>query len=151
MERYCVFDVGSRRVALPMDVVRETIPRVELAPMILTADFVLGLFALRGEVFSVLSLESFIGIEESEELPAPAVPNLLVIERGPVRFAVPVRRISSVEVDLSQLEPHPQSALYPVLQARASDSVGPFEILEFDRLQASLPQALAFDRLFHAA
>ena len=70
-----------------------------------------------------------------------------MIEQDGVRFAVPVTRVSTVEVDVDQLEPHPQSVIYPVLDAQSADESGPFHILQFDRLQASLRQALGFQQL----
>jgi purine-binding chemotaxis protein CheW len=58
MTAYCVFDVGDRRVGLPMDHVREIIEQsgVTPVPVPLAPDFVRGLFNLRGQVLPFLDL-----------------------------------------------------------------------------------------------
>ena len=67
MKRFCIFNAGNQRLALPMTCVRETIPPVELAPMVLAPEFVRGLFALRGEILSVLDLAQFVGAQPGQE------------------------------------------------------------------------------------
>jgi chemotaxis signal transduction protein len=145
MDRFCIFNAGSHRVALPMTCVRETVQNTELVPMVLAPEFVRGLFALRGEILSVLDLAPFVGAPSDAE--PDAADTLLVVEQGGVRFAVPVTRVSTAEVDTSLLEAHPQSAIYPVLEAQSSDASGAFHILQFDRLQSSLRQAMGFQQL----
>ena len=81
---YCVFDVGDRRVGLPMAHVREIIEQsgVTPVPVPLSPDFVRGLFNLRGQVLPFLDLAPFVGAIRAR---GRSGDRAMVVERGNFR------------------------------------------------------------------
>ena len=143
MTAYCVFDVGDRRVGLPMDHVREIIEQsgVTPVPVPLAPDFVRGLFNLRGQVLPFLDLAPFVGAVRSG---GRASDRAMVVERGDFRFAVGGERIDTFEVDPATFQPLTDAALFPSLDAEALSERGNFQVIHLDRLEACLSQACKF-------
>jgi len=143
MISYCVFNVGQRRIGLPLEHVREIIDQQHIVPtpIPLTPAFMRGLFNLRGQVLPYLDLAPFVGATAPVAAPSPA-DRAVIVERGPFRFATPARRIDTVEADPATFTAPAQAALYPALDAEAQTDDGQFEILHLDRLEACLSQAM---------
>ncbi len=143
MTAYCVFDVGDRRVGLPMDHVREIIEQSTVAPVPvpLMPEFVRGLFNLRGQVLPLLDLAPFVGALRSG---GQAGDRAMVVERGGFRFAVNGERIDTFEVDPATFQPLTDAALCPALDAEAPSERGNFQVIHLDRLEACLSQACKF-------
>jgi chemotaxis signal transduction protein len=143
MNSYCVFNVGERRVGIPLAHVREIIePHLAVAtPVPLTPPFVHGLFNLRGQVLPYLDLAPFIGAEEKSPPLAPG-DRAVIVERGQLRFATTGRRIDTVEADPTTFAPLENAALYPALDAEADTDYGRFHVIHLDRLEACLCQSL---------
>src|SRR5262245_14568405 len=104
MTAYCVFNVGERRVGVPMAHVREIIEQAAVSPVPvpLVPDFVRGLFNLRGQVLPFLDLAPFVGALDSS---SRASDRAMVVERGDFRFAVGGERIDTLEVDPATFQP----------------------------------------------
>lgn len=148
MERYCTFEVGARRIGLPLALVRETLPPCPTLPLVLGPPWVLGLFSVRGQVVPVVDISRFVGsAQEGENEPRHAATHFVLVEQGDFRFAVPTHRVGTAEADPANLPPHPQSAIHPALEAEAEDALGTFHIVQLDRLQSTLGQALGFTQL----
>ena len=146
MTAFCVFDVGDRRVGLPMAHVCEIIERqvVTPVPVPLAPPFVRGLFNLRGQVLPFLDLAPFVGaLLQGGEAGDRAV----VVERSSFRFATSGARIDTVEVDPATFQPLADAALFPALAAEASGPRGNFLVIHLDRLEACLGQALKLGEL----
>lgn len=143
MTAFCVFDVGDRRVGLPMAHVREIIEREVVSPVRvpLVPDFVRGLFNLRGQVLPFLDLAPFVGAVRSG---GSAANRAMVVERGDFRFAVSGERIDTIEVDPLSFQPLRDAALFPALEAEAPSQRGAFHVIHLDRLEACLSQACKF-------
>jgi purine-binding chemotaxis protein CheW len=143
MTAYCVFNVGDRRVGLPMAHVREIVEQavVSPVPVPLAPDFVRGLFNLRGQVLPFLDLAPFVG---AAGLGSRASDRAMVVERGDFRFAVSGERIDTLEVDPATFQPMTDAALFPALDAEASSERGNFQVIHLDRLEACLSQACKF-------
>ena len=149
MTAYCVFDVGDRRVGLPMAHVREIIEQsvVSPVPVPLAPDFVRGLFNLRGQVLPFLDLAPFVGAVRSGAASGAANDRAMVVERGDFRFAVSGERIDTLEVDPATFQPLTDGALFPSLDAEAPSERGNFQVIHLDRLEACLSQAMKFSEL----
>lgn len=147
MNAYCVFNVGDRRIGLPMTSVREILETdlVSPTPLPLVPAFMRGLFNLRGQVLPCLDLSAFIGATKTAA-PLPS-DRAVIIERGNFRFATVGQRIDSVEADPEKFQPIKDAALYPALDAEARSVRGSFHVLHLDRLEACLSQALKFNEL----
>jgi len=143
MISYCVFNVGERRIGIPMTNVREIIEHqfVNPTPIPLAPPLLHGLFNLRGQVLPYLDLSPFVGAEK-ETGTIGRDDRAIIVERGNLRFATSGRRIDTVEADPSQFQPLDNAALYPALDAEAQTDRGNFEIIHLDRLEACLAQAL---------
>jgi len=150
MTPYCVFDVGDRRVGLPMAHVREIIEHgvITPVPVPLTSEFVRGLFNLRGQVLPFLDLAPFVGAVRSGER---ASERAVVVERGEFRFAASGDHIDTLEVDPATFQPLTDAALFPALEAEAPAERGDFQVIHLDRLEACLSQAMKFGELAGAA
>lgn len=148
MERYCTLQVANRRVGLPLALVRETLAPVPTSPLVLGPDWIIGLFSIRGQVIPVVDLAYFVGAEapEDDSLIRDAT-HFVLVEHGDFRFAVPTSRVSTVEVDDSAFQTHPDSAMYPALHAEMLEQGTTVHIIQLDRLKATLSQALGFARL----
>lgn len=142
MTSYCVFNVGDRRIGLPMTSVREILETelVSPTPLPLVPSYVHGLFNLRGQVLPFLDLAPFVGATR----PAVAGPSdrAVIIERGKFRFGTLGQRIDTLAVAPDQLRPLADAALHPALDAEAQTLRGNFHIVHLDRLEACLSQAL---------
>jgi chemotaxis signal transduction protein len=145
MERYCVFNAGSRRVAIPLSLVRETLAPASTSPLVLGPYWLIGLFSVRGQVIPIVDLRSFIGGDVVTEA-APAT-HFVLVEQGDFRIAIPASGVGTALVDTTALQPHPESAMYPALEAEITDAAGCFHVVHLDRLEATLGQALGFHRL----
>jgi purine-binding chemotaxis protein CheW len=143
MAFYCAFDVGGRRVGIDMRHVRETIETMESTPVLFTPPFVLGLINLRGQVLPAYDLTTFLGGTPR----TGAWERAVVVERDGLRFATPASRIATVEAEESSFTPHPEIALYPSLEARVPLPEAEFDLLNLDRLEACLSQAMQFHEL----
>jgi purine-binding chemotaxis protein CheW len=143
MISYCVFNVGDRRVGIPLSHVREIIEHhlVVPTPIPLTPQFVHGLFNLRGQVLPWLDLSPFVGTQE--KLAAPGRDDrAVVVERGQLRFAASGQRIDTVEADPATFIPLENAALHPALDGEADTDYGRFYVIHLDRLEACLVQSL---------
>jgi purine-binding chemotaxis protein CheW len=150
MTAFCVFDVGDRRVGLPMDHVREIIEQsaVTTVPVPLAPEFVRGLFNLRGQVLPFLDLAPFVGaVRSSPRTGARAGERAMVVERGDFRFATNGDRIDTLEVDPATFQPLTDAALFPSLDAEAQTERGSFQVIHLDRLEACLSQSCRFSDL----
>ena len=149
MTAYCVFEVGNRRVGLPMAHVREIIEQEAVSPVSvpLAPEFVLGLFNLRGQVVPFLDLAPFVGAIRSGASSGAAVDRALVVERGDFRFATIGDRIDTIEVDPTTFQPLADAALFPALDAEAQTEGGNFQVIHLDRLEACLGHAMKFGEL----
>lgn len=148
---YCVFNIGDRRVGLPMHYVREILePRQILTtPVPHTPAFVRGLFNLRGQVLPYYDLATFVGAAGEAAAPRAnggttpgADERALIVERGEFRFGMVGRRIDTVEADDAALQPLASGALHPALDGEARTEVGNFDVIHLDRLEACLIQSL---------
>lgn len=148
MDRFCTFLVGSRRIGLPLALVRETLPPTPMSPLLLGPAWVLGLISVRGQVIPVLDLGAFVGSGTASHLGSET--HFVLIEYGEFRFVVATHEVGTTETEVAHLPSHSESAIYPALDAQAEDASGPFHIIQLDRLQASLTQALGFERLIAA-
>lgn len=148
MNTLCVFTVGDRRVGVEMTSVREIIDAPTPTPIPLTPGFVRGLFNLRGEVLSLLDLESFVGATKRPEL---AADRALVVNHKSLRFAVPTREIRTLLPESLPSDLHPEAVVYPSLEIELHALEGNIHILNLDRLSASLGQAFHFTNLAEAA
>jgi purine-binding chemotaxis protein CheW len=145
MTAYCVFNVGDRRVGLPMAHVREIVEQqvVSPVPVPLVPEFVRGLFNLRGQVLPFLDLAPFVGAARS----ATGGDRAMVVERGDFRFALNGDRIDTLEVDPATFQPLADAALFPALDAEAQTVRGNFHVIHLDRLEACLAQSCRFSDL----
>jgi len=143
MISYCVFNVGERRVGIPLAQVREIVEPTHIVPtpIPLTPPFVHGLFNLRGQVLPLLDLAPFVGAQEKTSVPG-GQERAVIVERGHLRFATPGRRIDTIEADPEQFTPLAGAALYPALEAEANTEYGRFQVIQLDRLEACLAQSL---------
>jgi purine-binding chemotaxis protein CheW len=150
MTSFCVFDVGERRVGLPMAHVREIIEHtvISTVPVPLAPEFVRGLFNLRGQVLPYVDLGPFVGAIRTKTRPSDRA---LVIERGDFRFAMDAKRIDTLEVDTETFQPLKDAVLFPALDAEAAHERGNFQVIHLDRLEACLSQAMKFNELADAA
>jgi purine-binding chemotaxis protein CheW len=146
MTAFCVFDVGNRRVGLPMAHVREIIEHGMVAPVPvpLAPEFVRGLFNLRGQVLPCVDLGPFVGAVRADQRTSERA---VVVERDDFRFATSGDRIDTVEVDPATLQPPADAALFPALDAEAQTERGSFHVIHLDRLEACLGQAMKFGEL----
>ena len=149
MDAYCVFDVGDRRVGLPMANVREIIEQGDVSPVPvpLAPEFVRGLFNLRGQVVPFLDLAPFVGLDRSRSSSSAVGNRVLVVERGDFRFATSGDQIYMLEVDPATFQPLADAALFPALDAGAHTARGYFQVIHLDRLEACLGQAMKFGEL----
>jgi purine-binding chemotaxis protein CheW len=142
MTSYCVFNVGDRRIGIPMTSVREILGAELIAPTTvpLVPEFVHGIFNLRGQVVPFLDLSSFVGAtpQKADAESARAV----IVERGDFRFATLGQRIDTVEAGEESFQPLAGAALHPALEAVAQTERGDFQVIHLDRLEACLKQAL---------
>lgn len=141
MIAYCVFNVGDRRVGVPMVHVREIVDQslISPVPLPLSPDFVHGLFNLRGQVLPYLDLSTFVGATQSGK---SAGGRAVLVERGDFRFATNGERIDTLEVDPATFQPLNDAALLPALDVEAQSERGNFQIIHLDRLEACLKQSL---------
>jgi chemotaxis signal transduction protein len=143
MTSYCVFNVGDRRIGIPMTSVREILGAEQIVPTTvpLAPEFVQGIFNLRGQVVPYLDLSRFIG-----GTPAAVAPGREgragVVERGDFRFATLGERIDTQEAGEESLAVLAEGALHPALEAEARTERGTFHVIHLDRLEACLKQAL---------
>jgi purine-binding chemotaxis protein CheW len=147
---FCVFDVGERRVGLPMGHVREIIEHgiISTVPVPLAPEFVRGLFNLRGQVLPYLDLGPFVGAVRTRTRPSDRA---MVIERGDFRFAIDGKRIDTLEVDPETFRPLKDAVLFPALEAEAPHERGNFQVIHLDRLEACVSQAMKFNELAEPA
>jgi hypothetical protein len=150
MTAFCVFDVGERRVGLPMAYVREIIEQgvVSTVPVPLAPEFVRGLFNLRGQVLPYFNLGPFVGAIRTR---TRASEQAMVIERGDFRFATDGRRIDTLEADPETFQPLKDAVLFPALDAEVPHERGNFQAIHLDRLEACLNQAMKFNELAEPA
>lgn len=150
MNSYCVFNVGDRRIGIPMASVREILGKEFIAttPIPLAPDFMHGLFNLRGQVLPFLDLSSFIGATRTAT-PA-ADERAVIVERGNFRFATVGQKIDTVEASLETFVPIEDAALHPAIDAEAQTERGRFHVIHLDRLEACLGQALKFTETVEA-
>jgi purine-binding chemotaxis protein CheW len=144
MSAYCVFNVGDRRIGIPMTSVREILGKelIALTPLPLVPDFMDGVFNLRGQVLPLLNLSGLVGAKADGE--ASAADRAVVVERGGFRFATLGRQIDTLEAGEDALRPVEGAALYPALEAEAHTERGNFQVIHLDRLEACLTQSLKF-------
>jgi len=144
MSSYCVFNVGDRRVGIPMTCVREILEKefVVPTPVPLAPEFVHGLFNLRGQVLPFLDLADFVGAGPTKVVSASD--RAVIVERGDFRFATIGQRIDTVEAGDELLLPMEGAALHPALDAEAQTDRGSFHVIHLDRLEACLKQAMKF-------
>jgi purine-binding chemotaxis protein CheW len=144
MIAYCVFNIGDRRVGIPMTSVREILDKEFIAPtpIPLAPEFVHGLFNLRGQVLPFLDLSGFVG---ATAMNGPTSSDrAVIVERGDFRFATLGQRIDTVEVGEETLQPLAGAALHPALDSEAQTERGSFQVIHLDRLEACLKQSLKF-------
>jgi len=143
MTSYCVFNVGERRVGIPLAHVREIIEHqlIVPTPIPLTPPFIQGLFNLRGQVLPFLDLASFVGAQEKSAAPGRQ-DRAVIVERGPFRFATTGRRIDTIDADPGKFTPLESGVSHPALEAEANTDYGRFHVLHLDRLEACLVQSL---------
>lgn len=151
MNTYCVFNIGDRRVGLPMTCVREILDQefVVPTPIPLTPGFMHGLFNLRGQVMPLLDLSEFIGAAPLKS--ANATGRAVIVERDALRFATIGHRIDTIDAADETLQPIGSAALFPALDAEAQTGRGNFQIIHLDRLEACLKQALKLNEGADAA
>lgn len=142
MNTYCVFNIGDRRVGLPMTCVREILEKdfITPAPIPLTPRFMHGLFNLRGQVMPFLDLSEFIGAAPVKTL--NGTERAVIVERGELRFATMGHRIDTIDAADENLQSIGSAALFPALDAEAQTARGNFQIIHLDRLEACLKQAM---------
>ena len=146
MSSYCVFNVGDRRVGIPMTSVREILEKEFIVPTLipLAPEFVHGLFNLRGQVLPFLDLSGFVGASATN-IPIPSTADrAVIVERGDFRFATLGQRIDTVEAGEEALQPLAGAALHPALDSEAQTDRGSFHVIHLDRLEACLKQSLKF-------
>lgn len=143
MSAYCVFNVGDRRIGIPMTNVREILEKDFIAPtpVPLAPGFVHGLFNLRGQVLPFLDLSGFVGAKPG---PTSVSERAVIVERGEFRFATLGQRIDTIEATAETMQPVNGAALYPALEAEAQTARGNFQVIHLDRLEACLKQSLKF-------
>lgn len=142
MNTYCVFNIGDRRVGLPMTCVREILEKdfVTPAPIPLTPGFMHGLFNLRGQVMPLIDLSEFIGAAPMKTV--NGTERAVIVERGALRFATIGHRIDTLDAADETLQPIGSAALFPALEAEAQTARGNFQIIHLDRLEACLKQSM---------
>ena len=144
MTSYCVFNVGDRRIGIPMTDVREVIePRLIVpTPMPLMPAFVRGLFNHRGQIIPYLDLAPFLGAEATPA--GPANQRAVIVERGNFRFATVGGEFETIAADPATFQAPADAALYPALDQEAKTRRGTFTVLHLDRLEACLAQTLKY-------
>lgn len=143
MSAYCVFNVGDRRIGIPMTSVREILEAdfITPTPVPLAPEFVQGLFNLRGQVLPFLDLSGFIGARPASTATSERA---VIVARGEFRFATLGQRIDTIEATEEAMQPVTGAALYPALEAEAQTTRGNFHVIHLDRLEACLKQSLKF-------
>lgn len=147
MNSYCVFNVGERRVGIPMTSVRGILEKEFIVPTAipLAPEFVHGLFNLRGQVLPFLDLSGFVGATVTNaESPGDRA---VIVERGDFRFATLGHRIDTVEIGEESLQPLTGAALHPALDSEVQTERGSFHVIHLDRLEACLKQSLKFNEV----
>jgi chemotaxis signal transduction protein len=144
MTAYCVFNVGARRIGIPMTDVREVIDQrlIVPTPIPLMPAFVRGLFNLRGQIIPYLDLAPFLGADSTSTV--AAIRRAVIVERGNFRFAMVGDEFDTVTADPATFQAPADAALYPALDMEARTRRGTFVILHLDRLEACLAQTLKY-------
>lgn len=124
--------------------VREIIDPPVPTPVPLTPPFIHGLFNLRGEVVTLLDLAPFVGAKPQPEAVATRA---VVLQHGPIRFAVPTPQIQTLLPEAPPTELHPQAAMYPALEVELPTDRGQVHVLNLDRLAATVGQSMRFGDL----
>ena len=93
-EDFCVFRCGGVAFALSTHLAKEVIEGRTPTPVPLAPSELLGALNVRGEIIPVVNLESLLGLQEQ---PAKRIESLLVVALGPLRLAIPVDRVTTVE------------------------------------------------------
>jgi purine-binding chemotaxis protein CheW len=86
-----VVEVGGRRIAVPTASVREVTTLATLTPVPGAPPAVAGLTQVRGQILPVLDVDG------DGARAAPAQDTIVIVERGPVRAALRVDRVTGVE------------------------------------------------------
>ncbi len=109
LEKVLVFAVGRRRYAIPIADISQIIKPQPETPVPHAPDFLRGIFSLRGRIVSVLDAPRRLGVPEEE---GGGGAKVVVLDLGEELFGLRVHAIEQVvEVDLSALEPPPESFL----------------------------------------
>ena len=125
-----VFRVGPEWLALPCEAFRECVPRtmIHRVPH-LHSEVLLGLTAVRGELYPAVSLAALLGIETSgggpEKSRAAAHPRMAVISKDGEDYVAPVDEVLGfARLTPEQIQPAPAT----VEKSRAVHTRGVFEL-----------------------
>lgn len=106
-KKYCSFRVGSARLGIEVENVRETLVGAELTPVPLTPSVVEGMLNLRGQIVTVMSLRKLM----KTEYETPPTKNVfIIVDVGTDSMAFLVDAVDDViEVDEDMYEPPPKT------------------------------------------
>jgi purine-binding chemotaxis protein CheW len=133
--------VGSRRCALPLHQVQETLRPLPIEPLAGTPRFVLGVSVVRGEALPVVDALDLVGGE-----PAGAAGRFVVVKAGSRRVALCVGAIEGVR----SLAPGSLEALPPLLRDASDEAIAALGILDGALLVALRSARLVPDSVWRA-
>ncbi len=109
VEKLLIFKLSKRRYAIPISDVSQIIEARPATPIPHSPDYVKGIFSLRGRIVLVLDGAARLGLGEDG---AGEGAKVVVLDLGEELFGLYAHAIEQVvEVDLSSLEPPPESFL----------------------------------------
>lgn len=113
---------GGRRLALPVECMREVVPARPYTPLPGSADWVLGLANVRGRILTVLDLGGRLGLARSARLPQHRI---LILEQHRRWVGLAVDDIARLlRIDVGALARTPEALRSTGLDAPAARAVG---------------------------
>lgn len=100
-----IFKLGSEEYALEIDQIKEVVLTPRIAKMPQTADFIMGVANIRGNVIAILDLEKCFGLSSSEATAAETANFTLVVESETFRVGILVKEVpNTLSVAVNEID-----------------------------------------------
>jgi hypothetical protein len=134
-----IFSIGAGTYGLPAAAIQQTLPNVSPQLIPWMPPFHRGLFQVRGEIFPLLDIRSF--INEADAFPQQET-SVLVVNTGTYRFGTLTGTPRFVPAPAEPWPMHPESSIWPALDADAEHAGMAFILLNPERLMIQITRHL---------